>query len=310
MLKNISIIIPIFNEESSIEPLYREIVNSLSNISDRYEIIFIDDGSTDSTLTNINNLITIDNNIVLVQLNRNYGKSDALQEGFKIAKYDYIITMDGDLQDDPNEIENLINILDEGWDCVSGWKKNRKDPLSKTIPSYFFNTFISFFSGLKLHDFNCGIKVYKSNVIKNLNIYGGLHRYIPLLLHNNGYKVTECIVNHRRREHGKTKYGKSRFLHGIFDFLTINFLRKYFNRPMYFFGTFGLILSSIGLLINIYLTYFWFQGTYIANRPLFFLAILLILVGIQSLSIGLIGELIVNSTRNKVNKVKKIISKK
>ena len=310
MLKNISIIIPIFNEESSIEPLYREIVNSLSNISDRYEIIFIDDGSTDSTLTNINNLITIDNNIVLVQLNRNYGKSDALQEGFKIAKYDYIITMDGDLQDDPNEIENLINILDEGWDCVSGWKKNRKDPLSKTIPSYFFNTFISFFSGLELHDFNCGIKVYKSNVIKNLNIYGGLHRYIPLLLHNNGYKVTECTVNHRPREHGKTKYGKSRFLHGIFDFLTINFLRKYFNRPMYFFGTFGLILSSIGLLINIYLTYFWFQGTYIANRPLFFLAILLILVGIQSLSIGLIGELIVNSSRNKVNKVKKIISKK
>ena len=310
MLKNISIIIPIFNEESSIEPLYREIVNSLSNISNRYEIIFIDDGSTDSTLTNINNLITIDNNIVLVQLNRNYGKSDALQEGFNIAKYDYIITMDGDLQDDPNEIENLINILDEGWDCVSGWKKNRKDPLSKTIPSYFFNTFISFFSGLKLHDFNCGIKVYKSNVIKNLNIYGGLHRYIPLLLHNNGYKVTEYIVNHRPREHGKTKYGKSRFLHGIFDFLTINFLRKYFNRPMYFFGTFGLILSSIGLLINIYLTYFWFKGTYIANRPLFFLAILLILVGIQSLSIGLIGELIVNSSRNKVNKVKKIISKK
>ena len=161
-----------------------------------------------------------------------------------------------------------------------------------------------------MHDFNCGIKVYKSNVIKNLNIYGGLHRYIPLLLHNNGYKVTECIVNHRPREHGKTKYGKSRFLHGIFDFLTINFLRKYFNRPMYFFGTFGLILSSIGLLINIYLTYFWFQGIYIANRPLFFLAILLILVGIQSLSIGLIGELIVNSSRNKVNKVKKIISKK
>ena len=310
MLKNISIIIPVFNEESSIEPLYREIVNSLSNISDRYEIIFVDDGSTDSTLTNINSLITIDDNIVLVQLNRNYGKSDALQEGFNIAKYDYIITIDGDLQDDPNEIENLINILDEGWDCVSGWKKNRKDPLSKTIPSYFFNTFISFFSGLKLHDFNCGIKVYKSNVTKNLNIYGGLHRYIPLLLHNNGYKVTECIVNHRAREHGITKYGKSRFLHGIFDFLTINFLRKYFNRPMYFFGTFGLILSSIGLLINIYLTYYWFQGTYIANRPLFFLAILLILVGIQSLSIGLIGELIVNSSRKKVNKVKKIISKK
>ena len=310
MHKNISIIVPIYNEESSINQLYDEIIDSLKDITEIYEIIFVDDGSTDKSISNINNLVSKDNNVILVQLNRNYGKSDALQEGFNIVKYDYVITMDGDLQDDPKEIKNLINILDDGWDCVSGWKKHRKDPLSKTIPSYFFNRFISIFSGLRIHDFNCGIKAYKKNVIKSLNIYGGLHRYIPLLLFNNGFKVTELVVNHRPREYGVTKYGKSRFLHGIFDFFTINFLKKYFNRPMYFFGTFGIILSALGLGINIYLTTLWFQGTYIGNRPLFFLGILLILVGIQSLSIGLIGELIVNSARNKEIKIKKINSEK
>ena len=310
MHKNISIIVPIYNEESSINQLYDEIIDSLKDITEIYEIIFVDDGSTDKSISNINNLTSKDNNVILVQLNRNYGKSDALQEGFNIVKYDYVITMDGDLQDDPKEIKNLINVLDDGWDCVSGWKKHRKDPLSKTIPSYFFNRFISIFSGLRIHDFNCGIKAYKKNVIKSLNIYGGLHRYIPLLLFNNGFKVTELVVNHRPREYGFTKYGKSRFLHGIFDFLTINFLKKYFNRPMYFFGTFGIILSVLGLGINIYLTTLWFQGTYIGNRPLFFLGILLILVGIQSLSIGLVGELIVNSARNKEIKIKKINSEK
>ena len=200
-------------------------------------------------------------------------------------------------------------MLDNNWDCVSGWKKNRKDPLSKTIPSFFFNKFINFFSGLKLHDLNCGIKAYRKNAIKTLNIYGGLHRYIPLLLVNNGYKVTECVVNHRSRVHGKSKYGKSRFFHGIFDFLTISFLSKYFNRPMYFFGTIGLLLSVIGLIINIYLTILWFNGSAIGNRPLFFLGILLIVVGIQSLSIGLIGELIVNRIGDKNNKIKKTVKK-
>ena len=189
MHKNISIIVPIYNEESSINQLYDEIIDSLKDITEIYEIIFVDDGSTDKSISNINNLVSKDNNVILVQLNRNYGKSDALQEGFNIVKYDYVITMDGDLQDDPKEIKNLINILDDGWDCVSGWKKHRKDPLSKTIPSYFFNRFISIFSGLRIHDFNCGIKAYKKNVIKSLNIYGGLHRYIPLLLFNNAFTV-------------------------------------------------------------------------------------------------------------------------
>ena len=163
---------------------------------------------------------------------------------------------------------------------------------------------------MNLHDLNCGIKAYKKDAIQSLNIYGGLHRYIPLLLFNNGYKVTESVVNHRPRTYGKTKYGKSRFFHGIFDFLTIYFLKKYFNRPMYFFGSIGFLLSSIGLVINSYLSILWFQGTYIGNRPLFFLGILLIVVGIQSLSIGLVGELIVNSSRKKGQKIKKIVKNK
>ena len=309
-MKNITIIIPVYNEELSINSLYNELVSIINTNFNEYEVIFIDDGSNDSSFDIINEISSKDSNVIAIKLNRNYGKSDALNEGFKIAKFSYVVTLDADLQDDPNEIIKLVNMLDEGWDCVSGWKKNRKDPLSKTIPSFFFNKFVNFLSGLKLHDLNCGIKAYKKNAIQSLNIYGGLHRYIPLLLFNNGYKVTEHIVNHRPRLHGQTKYGKSRFFHGIFDFLTIYFLKKYFNRPMYFFGSIGFLLSSIGMLISSYLSILWFQGTYIGNRPLFFLGILLIVVGIQSLSIGLIGELIVNTSRKKDKKIKKIIQNK
>ena len=308
MKKNISIIIPVYNEELSIKSLYFEIKKSIIDFNE-YEIIFVNDGSTDKSANVIDEILADNYKVILIDLNRNYGKSDALNEAFKLAQYDYIVTLDADLQDDPNEIKKLVDMLDNNWDCVSGWKKNRKDPLSKTIPSFFFNKFINFFSGLKLHDLNCGIKAYRKNAIKTLNIYGGLHRYIPLLLVNNGYKVTECVVNHRSRVHGKSKYGKSRFFHGIFDFLTISFLSKYFNRPMYFFGTIGLLLSVIGLIINIYLTILWFNGSAIGNRPLFFLGILLIVVGIQSLSIGLIGELIVNRIGDKNNKIKKTVKK-
>ena len=310
MQKNISIIVPIYNEELSINSLYEEIKTIVLDAFNQYEIIFIDDGSNDTSYKIINQLASNDSNIIAIKLNRNYGKSDALSEGFKLAQYEYVATLDGDLQDDPNELVKLIDTLDDGWDCVSGWKKNRKDPYSKTIPSFFFNKFINFFSGLKLHDLNCGIKVYRKDAIQSLNIYGGLHRYIPLLLFNNGYRVTESIVNHRSRKHGQTKYGKSRFFHGIFDFLTIYFLKKYFNKPMYFFGSIGFLLSFLGLLINLYLSILWFQGTYIGSRPLFFLGILLIVVGIQSLSIGLIGELIVNNGRKKSKKIKEIIHKK
>jgi len=310
MMKSISIIVPVYNEELSINSLYNQIKNVVETNFRNYEIIFIDDGSSDKSYNIISDLVKLDSNVVAIQMNRNYGKSDALNEGIKIVKYDIVATLDADLQDDPNELVNLISKLDEGWDCVSGWKKDRYDPISKTIPSFFFNKIVNVLSGLNLHDLNCGIKVYKQNAIKSLSLYGGLHRFIPLLLINNGYKVTEAIVKHRPREYGKTKYGNSRFFHGVFDFLTIFFLKKYFNRPMYFFGTIGFFLFSFGFIINLYLSLQWFSGFYIGNRPLFFLGILLILIGAQSLSIGLIGELIVNNSIQKNNKVKKIIDNK
>ena len=308
--KNISIIIPVFNESLSLKILYSQCKEAVYNSFVKFEIIFIDDGSFDNSFDILKNISENDPNVIVIKLNRNYGKSDALNEGFKIAKFDTIVTLDADLQDDPEEIPKLVDLLYEGWDCVSGWKKNRKDPLSKTIPSSVFNKVMSFMTGLKIHDLNCGIKAYKKEAIKTLYLYGGLHRYIPLLLVNNGYKITEKVVKHKPRIHGKTKYGKSRFFHGIFDFLTISFLKKYFNRPMYFFGSIGLFLSLSGLIINIYLTINWFNGIWInpSSSPLFFLGILLIVVGIQSLSIGLLGELIVSSIKSE-DKVNKIINK-
>ena len=308
--KNISIIIPVFNESLSLKILYSQCKEAVNNSFVKFEIIFIDDGSFDNSFDILKNISENDPNVIVIKLNRNYGKSDALNEGFKIAKFDTIVTLDADLQDDPEEIPKLVDLLYEGWDCVSGWKKNRKDPLSKTIPSSVFNKVMSFMTGLKIHDLNCGIKAYKKEAIKTLYLYGGLHRYIPLLLVNNGYKITEKVVKHKPRIHGKTKYGKSRFFHGIFDFLTISFLKKYFNKPMYFFGSIGLFLSLAGFIINIYLTINWFNGVWInpSSSPLFFLGILLIVVGIQSLSIGLLGELIVSSIQSE-DKVNKIINK-
>ena len=308
--KNISIVIPVFNESLSLKMLYSQCKEAVNNSFVKFEIIFIDDGSFDNSFDILKNISENDPNVIVIKLNRNYGKSDALNEGFKIAKFDTIVTLDADLQDDPEEIPKLVDLLYEGWDCVSGWKKNRKDPLSKTIPSSVFNKVMSFMTGLKIHDLNCGIKAYKKEAIKTLYLYGGLHRYIPLLLVNNGYKITEKVVKHKPRIHGKTKYGKSRFFHGIFDFLTISFLKKYFNKPMYFFGSIGLFLSLAGFIINIYLTINWFNGVWInpSSSPLFFLGILLIVVGIQSLSIGLLGELIVSSIQSE-DKVNKIINK-
>jgi glycosyltransferase involved in cell wall biosynthesis len=309
--KDISIIIPVFNESLSLKILYSQCIEAINDIFANFEIIFIDDGSFDNSFDILKNISDNDRNVIIIKMNRNYGKSDALNEGFKIAKFDTIVTLDADLQDDPEEIPKLVELLYEGWDCVSGWKKNRKDPLSKTIPSSVFNKVMSYMTGLKIHDLNCGIKAYKKEAIKTLYLYGGLHRYIPLLLVNNGYKITEKIVKHKPRMHGETKYGNSRFFHGIFDFLTISFLKKYFNRPMYFFGSIGLFLSLLGFIINIYLTVKWFNGIWInpSGSPLFFLGILLIVVGIQSLSIGLLGELIVSTIKSK-DKVNKIINKR
>ena len=289
--------------------LHAEIKKSVS-LDTTYEIIFIDDGSTDCSNRKIKDIISIDNKVSLIVLDKNQGKSNALNIGFKYSKGDIVVTMDADLQDDPREIKNLILKLNDGWDVVSGWKKNRHDPISKKIPSRVFNYIVRRFSGLKIHDFNCGLKAYKSKVIKSLNIYGGLHRFIPYLAVSKGFCVTEIVVNHRSREFGNSKYGGSRMFKGFFDFLSVLFITRYSKRPLHVFGFVGFGLFVSGLILNIILSYQWILNRfyldlpYSIDRPLLFLGILLIIIGIQIFSIGFIAELIVSylSKNEKVDK--------
>ena len=229
---NISVVIPVYNEVGSLQELHRELTRVLTPF-ESYEILFIDDGSTDGSVDFVKEMSEKDNHINLIQFHRNYGKSAALAEGFKYAEGNYIVTMDADLQDDPAEIPNLIEKLEEGYDLVSGWKKNRRDPLSKKVPSKFFNLVTRLFTGVKIHDFNCGLKIYRRAVIKTLEIYGGRHRYIPALAGQKKFKMAELIVNHRPRIHGVTKYGGSRLFHGFFDLISILFLQKYTQSPLY-----------------------------------------------------------------------------
>ena len=318
MLRNqkISIVVPIFNEEDSIQSLYDQINLELKDFDK--EIIFINDGSTDNSKKYISNIIVHDNNVLMIDFMKNFGKATGLSEAFKISKGDIVITIDGDLQDDPSEIKNLISKINSGWDLVSGWKKNRKDPFMKVIASRIFNLITRFKTGIKNHDFNCGLKAYRTKVVKSIKVYGHLHRFIPVLAHFEGFKVTEIEVKHRSRKFGESKYGKSRFFHGFYDFLTIIFLEKYLNRPMHFFGKFGLIFCSSGFLINFYLAIQWicfrispsdFDGDYTIIRPLFFLGILLIVIGIQFFSTGFIGEMIVRKSLTSSPGSMKIISR-
>ncbi|MED5474600.1 MAG: glycosyltransferase family 2 protein [Candidatus Neomarinimicrobiota bacterium] len=308
MNKNISVIVPVFNESESLKDLYAEIIYSIEDKFE-YEIIFIDDGSTDNSHQIIEELIDVNHKVKLIRFSKNYGKADALSEAFLLSKGEYVITMDADLQDDPHEITNLINKLEEGWDMVSGWKKNRNDPLEKKIPSKIFNKITCFFTGVKIHDFNCGLKAYKREVVKSIELYGGLHRYIPAIAKQMGFSITEIPVNHRKRKFGKSKYGSERYFHGFFDLLTVLFLGNYLRKPLHFFGKLGLIMFSMGSFILIYLTYGWFNGIWIGDRPLFFLGILLIILSVQFFSIGLLGDIIVRLVGQNKNRVLEIIAK-
>ncbi len=296
---DISVVLPTFNEESSIIELVDRLRAVLSAREKPYEIIFVDDGSTDQTVQQIQNAREKDPSVKLIQFRRNYGKSAALAAAFKRASGRFIITMDADLQDDPNEIPNLVAKLEEGYDLVSGWKKVRRDPMTKRIPSRIFNFFTSKFSGLKLHDFNCGLKAYRNRVIKNLHVYGELHRYLPVIAHNHGFRVTEIPVNHHERKFGRSKYGAARFTRGAFDLLTISFLTKYKKRPLHLFGLWGGITTFLGFIILLYLSIQKIvYDAHLSNRPLLFLGVLLFIVGIQFFSIGLLGEMITESRRD------------
>lgn len=292
----LSFVIPLFNEKDTLEILYNEILQNLGGHD--YEIIFIDDGSTDESFKVLTKLASSDPKVKVVKFRKNFGKAAGLHTGFQLCRGDVVFTMDADLQDNPVEIPNFLKKLDEGLDMVSGWKKKRLDPLHKRIPSKFFNSVTQNTFKLKLHDYNCGFKAYRRDVIKNIDVYGEMHRYIPALAHAKGYKVGEIPVQHRSREHGVSKYGIERYLRGFFDLLTVKLVTQYIRSPLYFFGGFGTILAFVGFLITFYLSVAkLFFGMPLTNRPLLFLGVLLILAGLQLFSLGLLAELIVHQGR-------------
>lgn len=290
----ISIIIPAKDEERSILPLYKKITSEIKKLNKTYEIIFIDDGSSDSTYSEIIKITKINKNVKVIKHRGNFGKSTALQNGFDSSRGEIIITMDADLQDDPKEIQNFIKKIEEGYDLVSGWKKKRNDPITKTFPSKVINLAIRILTGLKIHDVNCGFKAYKREVVKNLNLYGDLYRFIPILADRQKFKITEIVVNHKNRVYGKSKYGWRRFISGFLDLLTIFFLTRYLKRPGHFFGFFGIICFSSGFIIGLYITYLRITTGGIAYRyPLLFLGMLLIILGVQFIMTGLLAEMII-----------------
>ncbi len=291
--KKLSIVIPLYDEEESIIPLSNEIKKTLKSIAIGYEVIFVDDGSRDNSLNVVKDICKQDRRFRYVSFRKNYGKSAALQMGFKEVTGDVVITMDADLQDDPAEIINLLKKLTEGFDLVSGWKKTRFDPFIKKYSSRFFNFTTRVMSGIKIHDFNCGLKAYRREVIDSIKIYGELHRYIPVLADWGGFSVTEIPVKHHPRRYGKTKFGISRFFKGFIDLITVIFSTRYIKRPMHFFGFLGAVSFIVGFGVLVYLTIDWINGHALSNRPVLFLGMLLIIVGVQFFIFGLLGEMIV-----------------
>ena len=296
----LSIIIPIMNERESLGELHRQLTDVLTGLKKSYEIIFVDDGSNDGSGAVCRELAESDEHVSLVELRRNFGKSIALSIGFQAAMGDIVITIDGDLQDDPQEIGRFISALEDGADLVSGWKKDRHDPITKTFPSRCINALTSRMTGIPIHDFNCGFKAYRREVVKGLDLYGELHRYIPVLAHSKGFRVQEIHVQHHPHRFGTSKYGFRRFLRGAFDLLTVLFLSTYQRRPLHLFGPLGLLIGGLGFAINIYLSILWILGQGpIGNRPLLTLGTLLIILGIQVLFFGLLAEMITASTHRR-----------
>ena len=288
----LSVVVPIRNEERSVAFLYDELAAALEPLGVPWEAVFVDDGSTDGSFAALTRLHAAAENVRVVRLRRNFGKAAALVAGFDQAQGDTIVTIDGDLQDDPAEIPRLLAKLEEGFDLVSGWKRERRDPLTRRLLSRVFNAVTSRFSGLRLHDMNCGLKAYRAEVVRGLGIYGELHRFVPVLAHYRGYRIAELPVNHRPRGHGRSRYGPERYLRGFLDLLTVSFIGRYRHRPLHLFGGLGLVLGFAGLAILVYLTILKIGGHAIGERPLLTLGVLLVVVGLQFFSLGLISEMI------------------
>lgn len=309
---DITVIVPLYNEEESLTELCDWIIRVTNEHRLTFEIILVDDGSSDDSWNIICQLTSQNRNIKGIRFQRNYGKSAALNEGFKAAKGEVVITMDADMQDSPDEIPELRQmIIRDNYDLVSGWKKVRHDPIMKTIPSRFFNWITAKVSKIRLHDFNCGLKAYQLKVVKSIEVYGEMHRYIPLIAKWSGFKkIGEKIVHHRPRKYGKSKFGGlARFVNGFLDLASIMFVGKFGKRPMHFFGSWGTLCFVFGLMVFIYLTLskFFFDKTGMTQRPLFFFAILAMIIGTQLFVTGFIAELI---TRNASGRNFYLIEKK
>lgn len=290
----ISLVVPVYNEHESLQPLHERIASVMKSVGRPWELIFVDDGSSDGSTKILRQLQADYANVVLGVQRRNFGKSAALMSGFALARGAVIVTLDSDLQDEPGEIPRLLAALDEGYDIVTGWKQTRRDPLSKRIPSKIANTVTGWLTGLHLHDMNSGLKAYRAECAHHLHIYGDLHRYIPIMAHLDGFRVAEIPVTHHPRRFGRSKYGAGRLIRGGLDLITVLFLTRYGRRPLHLFGVAGGLLLSVGLVINLILTAEWFRGVRpIGDRPLLLLGVLLMLVGVQLLTMGLIAELVV-----------------
>ena len=302
MNTTLSIIVPLFNEEESLQELSNWIDKVANNNKISYELIFIDDGSTDKSWSIVNAIKQNNNNVKGISFRRNYGKSAALNVGFAEASGDVVVTMDADLQDSPDEIPELLSmILNDGYDIVSGWKKNRKDPLSKTIPTKLYNAVTRRVSGLKLHDMNCGLKAYRKDVVKNIEVYGEMHRYIPLIAKWAGFqKITEKVVQHQARKYGETKFGLERFIFGFLDLFSITFIGKFGKRPMHLFGSLGTLMFLIGAIFLIIIgldKLFLNKGAkLIADRTEFYVAITSIIIGVQLFIAGFLGEMLARNS--------------
>jgi dolichol-phosphate mannosyltransferase len=296
----ISVVVPVRDEEHTVAELHAQLVAALEGRGEEWEAVFVDDGSRDGTHAALVRLHDRADNVKVVRLRRNAGKAAALDAGFREAEGDVVVTIDGDLQDDPAEIPRLLAKLDEGYDLVTGWKTHRNDPLTRRALSRIFNTVTGWVSGLRLHDMNCGLKAFSSDVARELDLYGELHRFIPVLAHDLGFRVTEIAVNHRPREHGRSRYGMERYVRGFLDLLTVTFMGRYRHRPLHLFGGLGLVLSTIGAAILVYLTIVKLGGEAIGRRPLLLLGVLLVVVGIQFLSLGLLSELVTSQHRERM----------
>ncbi len=286
-----TVIIPLWNERESLPEMHRQLTTVLERTFAGHELIFVDDGSTDGSLEVLQGLRGSDRRVKIIAFRRNYGKSAALSEGFKAARGDIVITIDADLQDNPEEIPGLLAKLEEGYDLVSGWKLKRKDPITKTLPSKLFNLTTSLVSGIRLHDFNCGLKAYRGEVVKRISIYGELHRFIPVIAGWEGFRVTEKRVTHFERKYGRSKFGARRFLNGMFDLMTVMFLTRRASTPFHFFGRLAAAFLAVGGLITLYFAGLWAFGHGLRVRPLMVGGLVMIVIAIQIGSFGLLAEL-------------------